>query len=38
MYYCMVFHEIAAQLDNFPEVDLVELPKALSTIGIYGKV
>jgi len=38
MYYCMCFHELAAQLDNFPLIDLAQIGKALYTIGIFAKV
>ena len=34
--YCMCFHEVAAQFDFFPLINLKDLGQVLSTIGIYS--
>ena len=35
--YCQVFHEISAQFDHFPLIDLNDLPEILYTIGIFAR-
>ena len=34
-YFCICFHEVAAQLDNFPLIDLQDVPHVLNKIGIH---
>lgn len=36
-HYCQLFHEISAQFNHFPLIDLKDLSEILYTIGIYAR-